>query len=187
MSDVPEFKFCLLSSLHEAVRDHLEGLTCFGKDDYVPTVNDFLPTRSEPLATGWDVRCADPKGIDLVCEGYVKIPLGIKVFSPSGWWLQLKPRSSTFAKRHIHSLYGTIDEAYEGQMFFCGQYIPDSHEIVNINSPKRIEFGDRIGQLIPVRREEMLVSSVTEEEFQKLSEDRNAERKAGGFGSTGSF
>lgn len=177
MSDVPDFKFCILPEIYEA----LQG----SNGDLAPT--DFLPTRSEPLATGWDVRCAAPKGIDLTPGKYLKIPLGIKVFSPPGWWLELKPRSSTFVKRHIHSLYGTIDSSYEGPMYFCGQYIVDAHEIVNGNSLKRIEFGDRIGQLIPVPLKEMLVSSISEEEFLKLSNDRNASRKDGGFGSTGGF
>lgn len=177
MSDVPEFKFCFTPGLDEVIYN--------SKTDLV--LNDFLPTRAEPLATGWDVRCAEPGGLSLEPEQYVKIPLGIKVFSPSGWWLRLAPRSSTMVKRHIHALYGVIDEGYENQMYFCGQFIPDSNQIVNRNNPSRIEFGDRIGQLIPVRREEMLVSHVTEEEFEQLSQERDADRKDGGFGSTGGF
>jgi dUTPase len=183
MSDLPEFKFCILSEVFDA----LESQAAFDNDESLLAPEDFLPIRAEPLATGWDVRCAEPGGLSLEPEQYIKIPLGIKVFSPSGWWLRLAPRSSTMVKRHIHALYGVIDEGYENQMYFCGQFIPDSHQIVNRNKPPRIEFGDRIGQLIPVRREEMSVISVTPEEFDQLSQERDADRKAGGFGSTGGF
>jgi dUTPase len=145
----------------------------------------FLPTQAEPLASGWDVRCADPDGIDLKPGCYLKVPLGFRVFSPSGWWLRLVPRSSTFIKKHIHALYGTIDEAYEGQVFFCGQYLPDADQIMNCNRLKRIEFGDRIGQIIPARRENMTVEVVSNDDFAKLSAQRDSSRKDGGLGSSG--
>ncbi len=70
-------------------------------------------------------------------------------------------------------------------MFFCGQYIPDSCEIMNNNHLKKISFGDRIGQVIPARRESMNVEIVSNDDFAKLSAERNASRKEGGFGSSG--
>jgi len=111
MATKPVFKFALTEDLLA---------NCGG--DLKP--DDFLPKRADEDSTGWDVRCADAKGIDLKPECYIKIPLGFRALSPKGWWFKLVPRSSMFIKRHINSLYGTIDETYEGQLFFCGQYLP---------------------------------------------------------------
>ena len=168
----PTFKFALTDELIK---------NC--QEKYNP--KDFAPCRSDPEATGWDVRCAALDGIPLKPESYLKIPLGFRVFSPPGWWLKLVPRSSTMTKRYIHALYGTIDETYEGQVFFCGQYLPDADKILTPHYDT-LEFGDRIGQLIPVRRVEMNVEVISNEEFNTLTEERNTTRKSGGFGSTGS-
>tara|TARA_Y100000310_G_scaffold327272_1_gene393343 strand:+ start:341 stop:865 length:525 start_codon:yes stop_codon:yes gene_type:complete len=171
--DVPVYKFALTSELSSACADH-ETLS----------VEDFLPTRSEPEASGWDVRCADPNGISLRGGVYYRIPLGFRAFCPPGWWAELNPRSSSFLKRHLHSLYGKIDETYPDQWFFLCQYLPDASAIINNNNPKRVEFGDRIGQVMPVRRQDMGVEIISNEEMNEEIKNRDAARK-GGLGSTG--
>jgi len=103
------------------------------------------------------------------------------MFAPEGWWMELRPRSSTFAKKRLHSLYGVIDEDYEGECLFACQYIPD---ICTLGNDLKIEFGEAIGQIVPVRRQEMIVEAITEEEYQKLVATRKFNRGAGGFGST---
>ena len=158
MIDVPVFKFVLNSG----IPDH------------------FLPTRGEEKATGWDVKCATDETV-LRPGQYAKISLGFRMFAPPGWWLELRPRSSSFAKKKLHCLYGVIDEAYEGQMVFACQYIPD---ISSLGNDLRIEFGEAIGQLIPIRRQEMVVEKVSDEEYQQLTQQRQATRGTGGFGST---
>ena len=74
----------------------------------------FLPTRATPRSSGWDVRCAQENREPLVIRPgqYVRIPLGFRILPPTGWWLELKPRSSTFAKKFLNSLYGTIDNDF---------------------------------------------------------------------------
>jgi len=52
------------------------------------------------------------------------------------------------------------------------------------HTPLVINFGDALGQIIPVERKEMKVTEVTNEEYDALCKDRNAQRGAGGFGST---
>lgn len=169
-------------------------------------VNDkrFLPTRAEPKASGWDVRAAMPDKEPLIIQPfeYAKIPLGIRGFCPEGWWYELKPRSSSFAKKNLHPLYGTVDETYEGELVFACQYIPSfkvKHQqmggtlgyitalILDASSYSnlKIEFGDAIGQIIPVRREEMLVEEVSNYKYDMDCKERDAIRGAGGFGSTG--
>lgn len=184
MARKPVFKFALTEEVEQACKDLRVNKESF-VGDYIPTPHDFLPTRADADATGWDVRCATPGGIDLKPQCYIKIPLGFRTLSPKGWWLKLVPRSSTFIKRHINSLYGTIDETYEGQMFFCGQYIPDSCTIISGHNFGKVEFGDRIGQIIPVKRQEMAIEGISNKEFERLASERSASRGAGGFGSSG--
>lgn len=142
----------------------------------------YFPRRGSERATGWDVCAAPTNPIVLRPGQYAKIPLGFRVFPPEGWWLELRPRSSTFAKKQLHCLYGVIDEDYEGECLFACQLIPD---ISSLGSDLTIASGDAIGQLIPVMRQEMKVEMVTNEEYETLCETRKTTRGTGGFGSTG--
>jgi len=162
--DVPVFKF--------AVRKDLEDCA-----------EVFLPARAEPLASGWDVSAAqkDRKPIIIRSGEYAKIPLGVRSFAPSGWWYELKPRSSSFAKKYLHALYGTIDNTYENELIFAAQYIPDIH---SLGTDLVIKFGDKVGQIIPVKLREMQVELISNEEFDNLCSARKSVRGNGGFGST---
>ena len=140
----------------------------------------FLPTRGEPQATGWDVRAAMEGSLTLQSGQKALIPLGIRGMCPAGYWYQLMPRSSTFHKKSLHYLVGTIDETFEGQLQFSCQFIPDPSDA----SPLQINFGDAIGQLIPVKRLEMQITELSNEELDKKYAARDGFRKTGGFGST---
>ena len=153
--NIPEFKFALAEGLGD----------------------EFLPKKSFETDTGWDVCCAEPRGVELFPFEYAKIRLGFKIFTPPGWWVSLHPRSSFFIKRFMHVLIGTIDEEYSQELMLCGQYIPESKKSLKIG------FGDRIGQIIPVKRFEMVVKNISNEEFDDLCRRRDAKR-SGGFGST---
>ena len=113
---------------------------------------------------------------------YAKIPLGFRVFAPVGWWLELRPRSSSFAKKQLHCLYGVIDEGFESENMLICQYIPD---VSAMGQDLEISFGDAIGQFIPVKRRDMIVESISNEEFTRLADERKGTRGTGGFGSTG--
>lgn len=139
----------------------------------------FLPTKGSEKATGWDIRAA--AAVRLRAGQYAKIPLGFQVLAPEGWWLDLRPRSSSFTKKQLHALYGVIDEDYEGQCLFACQYIPD---ISSIGTDLKIEAGEAIGQIIPVKRKEMVVTRINKEEYRLEVQVRNYNRGAGGFGST---
>lgn len=160
-----------------AIRDDLAGAVNANG-------NSFIPTRGTDRSTGWDVRAATHEAKDLIIRAgsHVKIPLGFRVFAPENWWLEIRPRSSTFAKKQLHALYGVIDEDYEGECMFACQYLPDSR---SMGGDLVIKFGEAIGQLIPVRRQEMVVREITNTDFDTACKARNAQRGAGGFGSTG--
>lgn len=163
-------------------------------------VNDkrFLPTRAEPKATGWDVRAAMSNREPLVVKPFeqIRIPLGVRGFCPEGWWYEIKPRSSTFTKKNLHALYGTIDETYEGELVFACQYIPAmpnwtgsmaNQHVLNYFTSNilSIDFGDSVAQIIPIRREEMVVEEVSNYKYDMDCKERASVRGAGGFGSTG--
>lgn len=138
----------------------------------------FLPTKANALATGWDVRCA--KETFLYNNQYSLIPLGIRVISPEGWWLKLNPRSSTFGKKHLHTLYGVIDQDYCGMIYLAVQYVANTYVDNDVTT---IGFGDAIGQLIPVLRQDMIIESISNAEFDELA--KSSVRGDSGFGSSG--
>jgi len=142
----------------------------------------ILPKRAEHLATGYDAFNCGP---DLAIKPFehVLIPLGFKAFIPEGWWLFLAPRGSTHAKKHLHTLYGVIDEGYEGNWFFSSQYIP-IQKVYGKDPVLKIKYGDAIAQIIVMPRYEMNIVEATDDEFKKLCMGRGAMRKAGAFGST---
>lgn len=155
--EVPEYRF--------ALRDDL-------KDD-----KRFLPTRATSQSAGWDVSFApeDHKPLTIQPGEYVKLPLGIRCIPEKGWWLECKPRSSTFIKKKMHALYGTIDFDYRFQCFFCAEYRGDQ--------PLILEFGEKIAQFIPVKTKEMKTNEISNEEFDLFCAEEENDRK-GGFGST---
>ncbi len=185
MDETPIYKFAIREDLHDVAEK-------------------FLPTRATSRATGWDVCAAikDRNSLNISFGQYVKIPLGFRSFVPEGWWYELKPRSSTFGNKNLHSLYGTIDEDFQGELLFACQYLPNlaiqSHGrawnfdklnflVADKEYPDlKIKFGDAIGQIIPIRRQEMIVEDISNEEFDSLCKRRNAERGDGGFGSSDS-
>jgi deoxyuridine 5'-triphosphate nucleotidohydrolase len=174
----PEFKFCLNDDLEKNCQKYNKSVK--NRSDWLK-VEDFIPATATPTDAGLDVRCAEPSGMLLSANTYFKMSLGFRVFTPPGWWLHVVPRSSTFTKKYIINLYGVIDQAYEGNCFFCGVYIP------NFYAPRTrvVEFGERIAQIIPLERHEMQCSAVSNEEFKRLCEERGGQRGEGGFGSTG--
>jgi dUTPase len=143
----------------------------------------FLPTKGEPNATGYDVKAApkDRQPIILHPGWYAKIPLGFRAFIPEGWWMELRPRSSSFAKKSMHTLYGVIDQDFSLENLYACQYLPVD---MSFHNTLTIEFGESIGQMVPIKRQEMIVESVSNEEIEQLYKKRNAVRN-GGFGSTG--
>lgn len=149
----------------------------------------LVPVKAEPKATGWDVACAEyyhidkdgNRGILMEAGKLYLIKLGIRGFCPDGWWYRLVPRSSTFGKKHINCLYGTIDETYEGELLFAAKYVPQT----GMPDILFIKFGEKIGQIIPEKRVDAEMVEVSNDELEKLYKERAGIRGAGGFGSTG--
>lgn len=142
----------------------------------------FLPKLGTPQSSGWDVRAAyEDRCVHIYKYGeYGKIPLGLRAYCPDGWWFEVKPRSSSFIKKNLHPLYGTIDNDYYGDLYFVCQYLPEDKD-----SCIKIAFGEAIGQIIPIERKIMEVQNISNEEYDSLCKYRKSERGPNGFGSTG--
>jgi dUTP pyrophosphatase len=168
-----EFKFALspeiLSACEKANRDP----------------NEFLPTKSEPFATGWDLRCGEVDGVEIGAGCYKLIDTGLRMIAPLGFWAELRPRSSTFTKLHLNVLNGVIDNNYTGSIRVACQWLPDACKLLKEGSKQKIAFGDRIAQIIPHRLEPISVVKIDEETFQKLAEEKVKMRNPSGFGSSG--
>jgi dUTPase len=166
--ETPKFYFAIAADLADK---------CKGTD-FKPS--DFLPKKANSTDSGWDVRSTD--NLVIKPTDYFKIGLGFRVFIPAGWELRLPPRSSTMWKKFSHCNIGVIDEEFEQQCCAIGSYLPSMNQL-NV-PPLKIEFGERIMQLLPQRRQEMIVEETSNEELDKMFASRNSTRK-GGFGSSG--
>lgn len=167
----------------EKVKNQEEPVFKFALREDLKNELQFLPTRAEQLSTGYDVRAAqeDRKPIIIHPGHYAKITLGFRSFCPDGWWYHLHPRSSSFAKKYMHSLVGTVDESWEGITQLSFQYQPDQSQMIK---DLVINFGDPIGQIIPIKRINMKIVNISNQDYNNDCLNRNASRKDGGFGST---
>lgn len=188
MNDIkPEFKFAVVDGLD----------------------NTFLPEKGSSNAAGWDVKIAED--VELKYGETKLISLGIRCFCPPGYWLEVRPRSSSFLKKNLSFLYGVVDEDYEGIIKVAAQYTPfidfeNADEVLYINygnsmykfANKIIQFfslfvknnslkltkGEKIAQLIPHKVNQISVEGISNKEYAKLCQERGMARGEGGFGST---
>jgi dUTP pyrophosphatase len=127
-----------------------------------------LPTRAHHDDAGLDLYCVESTVIDP--GKWVDIDCGIAVQLPPGMWCQIKPRSSTFRKRRLLVLDGTIDHGYRGGIYVGVTNLSDK--------PVTVETGERLAQMIPFHGTSWLVPEWATEL------DRH-DRGDAGFGSSG--
>lgn len=130
-----------------------------------------LPHYETELSAGMDVKANTEEPIVLRPLSRAMVPTGLFVELPTGYEMQVRPRSGLAAKHGITVLNspGTVDADYRGEIKVI---------LVNLSDADfEIKPGERIAQLI-VARHERVEWNVVEE----LSETC---RGTGGFGSTG--
>lgn len=140
----------------------------------VPVIIDdekLLPAYGSKLAAGADVRAANRDEMVLEPGESKLIPTGLKMEIPSGYEIQVRPRSGLALKYGITVLNtpGTIDADYRGEL-----------GVILINhgkEPFSITYGMRIAQLI--------LAPVVQASFQVAEELAVSSRGEGGFGHTG--
>jgi len=150
-----------MSDIKVAVRPlpHFEGLS--------------LPAYETSGSAGMDVRAAVPQEspVSLAPGERALIPTGLSLAVPSGYELQIRPRSGLAVKHGLTCLNtpGTIDSDYRGEV-----------KVILINHGSEtfeIRRGERIGQ--------MILAPVTRLIWQTVDALDETDRGAGGFGSTG--
>jgi dUTP pyrophosphatase len=131
-----------------------------------------LPKRMTLHASGADVTAAIDSDVVIQALGRSIIPTGLIVEIPSGYEIQVRPRSGLAAKHGVTVLNtpGTIDAGYRGEVKVI---------LVNLGTePFTVKRGDRIAQLIPA-------AVAHDVDFQEVDEVSETVRGAGGFGHTG--
>lgn len=126
----------------------------------------ICPKRATPESAGLDIfaiaDCIVPS------KGRGSIPTGISIAIPSGFYGQLKPRSSLAWNHHIDVGAGVIDSDYRGEI----KVILFNHDIFDF----QVKKGKAIAQL--------LILPVYMGGLFEVSDLSMTERGEGGFGST---
>lgn len=130
-----------------------------------------LPEYKTEGSAGFDFRANIEEPLFIFPMERVLIPTGLFFEVPSGYELQVRPRSGLAIKNGVTVLNtpGTVDADYRGEICVI---------LINLSDkPFTLEPGDRIAQGVINKIEQVELNSVIE-----LSE---TERGAGGFGHTG--
>jgi len=133
------------------------------------------PEYGSDGASGFDFRAALSEPITLEFGERALIPTGLKFEIPTGFEIQVRPRSGLALKKGVTVLNtpGTIDSDYRGYVSII---------LINFDkTPFTINNGDRIAQGVMAHVTAKQVVNLNRVE--KISE--NTDRGSGGFGSTG--
>jgi dUTP pyrophosphatase len=131
----------------------------------------YLPEYASEEAAGADLRAKILEPLIIPAGNSALIPTGLKFEIPSGYEIQIRPRSGLAAKFQVTVLNtpGTIDSDYRGEV----KVVLINHG----NNPFTVEPGMRIAQLV--------VAPVVQARFVKVSGLMESKRGEGGFGHTG--
>jgi dUTP pyrophosphatase len=130
-----------------------------------------LPAYATPGAAGMDLLAAVDKPVRIPPLGRMLIPTGIAIALPTGFELQIRPRSGLALKSGITlpNTPGTIDEDYRGEIQVILLNASDEHFTVT--------RGMRIAQAV--------LAPVIRATWTEVADLDETQRGAGGFGSTG--
>ena len=130
-----------------------------------------LPVRGSAQAAGYDL-CADVSGPLVLAPGTgAKVPTGLSVALPEGYFGGVYARSGLATKRGLRpaNCTGIIDSDYRGPLLVP---LYNDSDVVQTIQP-----GERIAQLI--------IQPYLAVEFEEVTELDATVRGEGGFGSTG--
>ena len=132
---------------------------------------EFVPKYATNGSAGFDLFCNNDEDIIAKPNEVVKVPTGIKISIPEGYFGAVYPRSSAGIKHRISlaNTTGIIDSDYRGEVKLF---------LVN-NSDKDyvISKGDRLAQLV--------IQPFVQVDIEIVDSLDNTERGEGGIGSTG--
>ena len=144
----------------------------------MPHAEDIeLPAYATPGSAGMDLQAALNDELTIQPGTHAHIPTGIAIALPTGYEAQVRPRSGLAARHGVTVLNapGTIDSDYRGEIGVL---------LVNLGPNAHIvRRADRIAQLVVAPIQEAAWWPVAEVSGPD-PERGDAERGAGGFGST---
>jgi dUTP pyrophosphatase len=89
---------------------------------------------------GYDLKVWCEQSTIVPPREMLNIRTGVFVKLPDGYWADIRPRSSTFAKRKLFVMGGTIDNGYTGEIsVYIWNPTTEPHEVLN---------GERLAQLV---------------------------------------
>jgi dUTP pyrophosphatase len=130
-----------------------------------------LPEYATEGSSGLDLRAAVNHDVVIDSGKFALVPTNLRVEIPTGYEIQVRPRSGLAAKYGIGVLNspGTIDSDYRGEIKII---------LFNFGEEKFVvKRGDRIAQ--------MVLSKVYRATLNETHELNNSNRGEGGFGHTG--
>src|SRR5687768_16766713 len=137
----------------------------------VNTSANPLPRYATKGSSGMDIKASLDIPLTLQPLQRTLIPTGLFVEIPTGYEIQIRPRSGLAIKQGITCLNtpGTVDSDYRGEIKII---------LINLSSEEQvINPGDRIAQ--------MIIQKVERAEFEQVEILNETERAGGGFGHTG--
>jgi len=130
-----------------------------------------LPSYATPGASGMDVRALLDSDLLLAPLERTLVPTGLFLEIPTGYEIQVRPRSGLAVKQGITCLNtpGTIDSDYRGELKVI---------LINLSGETQtLHDGDRIAQLV--------LQKVETAAWEEADELGATVRNEGGFGHTG--
>ena len=130
---------------------------------------ELAPRRAHESDAGWDLRAAED--VFLEPGEFLPVPTGLRAAVPTGFSLDIRPRSGLAAKHGVTVLNtpGTVDAGYRGEI-----------KVILINQSQDlfvIRRGDRIAQA--------MLNRLVPTAWQLVEDLDETDRAVGGFGSTG--
>lgn len=122
---------------------------------------------------GYDLGAAIQEDtLEILPGEFIDIPTFVRIELPEGYWGDIRTRSSTFAKRRLMVMPGTIDTGYRGEISIF-LFNPNRQTVT-------VHRGDYLAQLV-------LLPVVTPKLDHQERDLTGSSRGDKGFGSSGGF
>ena len=135
-------------------------------------IDAITPHRGTPESAGWDLfACTDvtlEPGND-----YIKVPLGILVKFPTGYYGEIKCRSGHARDRKMEVFNGTIDRDFEGDLTVLCR--------TRASTSQRIPYGTAIAQIVLIPTTFLQQVADIDMDLYSVADDRKKARGAGAF------
>lgn len=137
------------------------------------------PSKKNKGDAGYDLHYWSPEGktVEIQPGESALLDTGLKFYFPSDYVMEIKNRSGIAAKRGLLVGACCVDSSFGGYVFINCWNVS--------NKVQTIEPGERCAQAIFYKVENLVIDSVSAEDYAALT--ANSTRQDGALGSTGKF